>query len=258
MNNVDLKKNYLKPFRRFNLNYDRLYRWYLATLISYENSQEKIAPIISKKKADKLPREKIYYKQEVYGTTHLIQHDITDLQKKYEKGYNSFLDEMVLIRLVSLLEVLLVDLIESGFYYNKRLFFDNTKISIPIAEYLSKDKETLDKQYIDNLTRTFGNKGFDGITKFYKKNFKIDLRLFSITNTNNSDITYTYADLQKFHNNRHLIIHKLGKVDEAYNHKYNNEVKKIALTQNDIFFYFDLIHYFAKYLDDSFQEKILK
>lgn len=258
MNNVDPKKNYLKPFRRFNLNYDRLYRWYLATLTSYENSQEKIAPIILKKKTEKLPRKKIYYKQEMYGTKHLIQHDITDLQTKYKKGYNSFLDEMVLIRLVSLLEVLLVDLIESGFYYNKQLFFSQNEISIKIAEYLSKDKETLEKEYIDKLTRTFGNKGFDGITKFYIKTFKIDLKLFSITDTNNSDITYTYADLKKFHNNRHLIIHKLGKVDEAYNHQYNSESKKINLTQKDIFFYFDLIHYFVKYLDDSFQEKVLK
>jgi len=248
------EKDFFKHYRVFNLNYERLNRWYLATLVSYENSQEKLLPIIKKRRGK---REKVFFKENDYGERHLIQHDLTDLNKKYGKGYAQFLDEMVLIRLVTLIEVYLVDMIESSFYYDKTKFFKTGKYEINISEFLKKDKKLLEQDYINRITNKCGRAGFHEIGKFYTKTFKINFTEFNVANPTDSSRNFNYTSLRQLHDTRHLIIHKMGKVDKKYQADYNYTKKKVNLSIDDIFFYFDLINHFANFIKDELQSKIL-
>lgn len=249
-------KEFFKSYRRFTTDYERLERWYLATLVSYENSVKEVHGIISKKKRPKgvLVREKVYFKEEEYGQKYLIQHDHIDLLKKYERGYKSFLEEMVLIRLVSLLEVLLSEMIESCFYYNKRLFFAKGKYEINISEFLYKDKQELEDEYIKRLVDKYSRGGLIELKKFYKKDLDIDLTIFYKTE---NGITFSYKDIEKLHDTRHLIIHQLGATDSKYRIKYDYQKKPIQLTVEEIFYYLELVEFFAEFLRNQLHGKII-
>lgn len=250
------EKEFFKNYRRFKNDYDRLYRWYLATLLSYDLSEKEIQEILRKKglHTDQYERVKVYYQQEKYDDLYLIQHDHLDLLKKYRKGYKVFLDEMVLIRLVTLLEVLTSDMIETCFYYDKRPFLKKGKYEINIAEFLYKNKEQLEKEYIEETIKPVQRGGLNQLQKYYLQTFGIDYRIFKVSNESD---TFTYKDIQKLHDTRHLIIHRLSKTDEKYRRDYNYSKKTIQLTEPQVLYYLELVLRFTDFLKEQFKEKII-
>lgn len=246
--------DFFKSYRRFTNDYERLERWYLATLLSYDYSIDEMSRMIDQKRREGRGREKVYFKEEQYGKTYLIQHDHHDLLKKYGKGYKSFLEEMILIRLVSLLEVLLSEMIESCFYYNKRLFFTKGKYEINVSEFLYKDKQELEEEYIKKLVDKHSRGGLVELKKFYNKNLDIDLTSFYKTD---QDTTFSYKEIERLHDTRHLIIHQLGRTDQKYRTKYNYAKKAIQLTAEEIFYYIELVESFAEFLKNELQRKII-
>lgn len=238
---------FFKEYRNFSLNFDRLHRWYLGTLLSYDHSID----LLTQSLPTTPYREKIYFKEELYQKEHLIQHDKRDLLKKFQKGYQQFLDEMVLIRLVTLLEVFLVDMVKTIFFYDKSLFYEKGKYELNISEFLLKDKFSLETDYINKLTSKLGRSGFEEIEKLYLKKFNIN---FSYENLYN----YNYTGLKQLHDTRHLIIHKLGKTDDKYRNDYNYSKKKISLSTEKVFYYLELIASFTKYIKKELETKILK
>lgn len=248
MNNQE----FFKGQRDFLLNYKRLYRWYLGTLIAYDYSKNQIKPILEERnKQEKIfEKKEVYFEKEKYGETHLVYNDLGHLYNKYKKGHKDFLDEMVLIRLVSLLEVYLVRMIETCFFYNKNLFLEKGKYEINISELLLKNKETLEQEYLNSILDKSGRLGFVEIEKVYKNKFSINFKEFNTKN-------YNYKHLKKLHDTRHLIIHKLGRVDEKYISDYGYTAKKIKLTIEEIFVYFELVNEFNIFLEKKFKDKIL-
>lgn len=246
--------DFFKSYRRFNNDYERLERWYLATLVSYEHSVHEVNKIMDSKKNEGRGREKVYFKEKKYGDLYLIQHDHSDMLKKYKKGYKTFLEEMVLIRLVSLLEVLLSEMIESCFFYNKSLFFAKGKYEINISEFLYKDKQELEKEYINKLVNKYSRGGLVELKKFYENNLNVKLSSFYKIE---QEITYTYKEIEKLHDTRHLIIHQLGKTDQQYRDKYNYSKKTIQLTVEEIFYYIKLVELFTKFLKNELQRNVI-
>lgn len=246
-------KEFFVSHRRFYTDYDRLKRWYFATLLSYETSINETKKIVSDKAPSK--REKVYFKEEEYGTKHLIQHDHRDMLRKYQNGYITFLDEMVTIRLVSLLEVLLSENIEHCFYYDKRIFFTKGKYQTNISEFLYKSKEELEEDFIGGIVDKISRGGLTELKKAYLSKLKIDLNSFQVTDNSRN---FTYKDIQKLHDTRHLIIHQLGKTDVKYRTQYNYPKKNIKLTTEDILYYLDLVHFFADFVKKELERKIIK
>ena len=246
--------DFFKSYRRFNNDYERLERWYLATLLSYEHSVHEMNKIIDGKKSEGRGREKVYFKKEEYGDLHLIQHDHYDLLKKYEKGYKTFLEEMVLIRLVSLLEVLLSEMIESCFFYNKTLFFTKGKYEINISEFLYKDKQELEEEYINRLVDKYSRGGLVELKKFYEKDLNINLASFYKIDQGTA---YSYKEIERLHDTRHLIIHQLGRTDQKYRTKYDYSKKAIQLTVEEIFYYIKLVELFTEFLKNELQRNIV-
>lgn len=246
------EKDFFKSHRRFLAEYDKLKRWYLATLLSYEVSSDEMEKIIKGKKP--FQREKIYYKEEEYGETYLIQHDHRDMLKKYKKGYITFLDEMVTIRLVSLLEVHLSETLENCFYHDKKLFFTKGKYQINTSEFLYKSKEDLEKEFIEGIVDKISRGGFEELKKAYQNKLKIDFTAFQI---NEESKRFIYKDIKKLHDTRHLIIHQLGKTDSRYRQQYDYSKDRINLNTEEIFYYLDLVGYFVQFIKTQLKTKVL-
>lgn len=76
------EKDFFKPFRKYELDYKRLKRWYLASLYSYDITAKMIDETVPVKNR----LDKIYYKE-----SHLIENTPYTLEKKYKKKLCRFL-----------------------------------------------------------------------------------------------------------------------------------------------------------------------
>ena len=134
------EKEFFKPFRKYELDYKRLKRWYLASLYSYDSTANTIERDVPKEER----LTKIFYKEE-----HLIENNFHTILKKYRRNYVTFLEEMTLIRIISILENFLLDVIRTCFYYNKTYFYSPKQtIELQVSEFLSKSMNELEKKFI--------------------------------------------------------------------------------------------------------------
>src|SRR5690625_1449432 len=197
------EKEFYKPFRKYELDYKRLKRWYLASLYSYDFTAENIDSNVPREER----RNRVYYKDE-----HLIEVNYFNLLKKYRKNYITFLEEMTLIRIISILENLLLDVIRSSFYYDKSSFFQPKQtIEFQVSEFLSKNMHELEEKFIEEIINNLHRQGFKEIQKFYYKTFKIN---FNDYNHLVDSQTYSIKSVYKIHDIRHLLVHRLGRTDE--------------------------------------------
>lgn len=237
-------KDFFKPFRKYELDYKRLKRWYLASLYSYDSTAKMIDQNMPAKKG----LNKIYYKD-----SHLIENTPYTLRKKYRKNYVDFLEEMTLIRIISILENFLLDVIKTTFYHDKTCFYEPKQtIEFQISEFLSKDMNELEEKFIEEKVGNLHRQGFNEVKKYYKKILNIDFNNFNITiDSENYDIKY----IHKIHDTRHLLIHRLGKTDEKFNREYNYSGKRIVLSEEDVILYLQIIDDFVEFLKNKFTEK---
>lgn len=140
-----------------------------------------------------------------------------DYLRKLEKSYGKYLREILLTRLISNLEVFLINIIKEIFLQRKDLFYKGKLIEFSQNELLSTESlSQLWTKIINKECRNLQNQGFAEIKKYYLITFGIDF--------NQSSISVKY--LENLHEIRHLLIHRLGRVDSSYLHKYNFKVKK--------------------------------
>ena len=144
-----------------------------------------------------------------------------NLKRKAKEKRRDNLNSLLFVRLISSLEVFLVDLIKDAFELTKEPFKKNDlKIDMSHAEILSitSAKNFYDK-IISKECRKLSSAGFDEIIKYYKKHFKIDLSSFYPQK----------AKMTEYHDRRHLIVHRLGETDTQYRKKYNTSIKQISI-----------------------------
>lgn len=238
------EKDFFKPFRKYDLDYKRLKRWYLASLYSYDSTASIVEQTIP---ADKKLNE-IYYKD-----FHIIDSTAYGLERKYKKNYVDFLEEMTLIRIISILESFLLNVIRTSFYHDKTCFYEpKQSIEFQVSEFLSKDMNELEEKFIEDKVGNLHRQGFNEVKKYYKKTFNIDF-----TNFNTSILlkNYNIKDIHKIHDTRHLLVHRLGRTDKKFNNTYNYTGKSIQLSEEDVIIYLQIIDDFAGFLKDKFTEK---
>jgi len=239
------EKDFLKPFRKYDLDFQRLQRWYLASLFSYESTANILGQDMPR---DRNSTYKIHYKG-----AHLIEHHPLTLKKKYEKGYVKFLEEMTLIRVISILELLLLDVVRTAFYHDKTCFYAPKEIiEFQISEFLSNDMNELEEKFIEGKIGNLHRQGFNEVKKFYRKSFDINADHF---NTSIDSVDYNIKDIHKIHDMRHLLVHRLGLTDEKFIRDYNYASKRIILEEEIILLYLQLINEFVSFLKNKFIEK---
>jgi len=198
--------------------------------------------------------EELYKNQEVYYTSTTLGKEV-----KVDNSYQmmnihiihsdrTLFQQLILTRLISALEVSLVENIIDVFMVNKKPFLTQNKFEITEAEILStKNIEEIQSKIINNLCRNIQSQGIKSIVSFYKKTFNIDLESFNIKIEN---ILYNFQYILMLHDMRHMIVHNLGKVDKKFKEQYCYKSVNVKFTSREFDVIFDVLLSFAKYVNE--------
>lgn len=137
------------------------------------------------------------------------------------KGQASrYLRELIFVRAISALEVYLIDSIKEIADINPAFFKSDEKLEISRSKLFSSNSlSSLLMEVINKDCRGLGSGGFSEITKYYRNKLNIDY----------SSLHPGLRILEEYHDRRHILVHRLGKVDEKYAHKYNFIAKKLSV-----------------------------
>lgn len=229
----------MKAHLHFKQEIFKLKSFYSSTSYSYDQTDA----IIKNYKANRIefnvPNETgLSIKQpHFYKTKHTFQ---VELRKK--------LLEIIFVRLVSALEVYLVDLIRDAFIANKEPFKkQEIKFEFTQGELLSvKSTSELYNKVINAECRKLTSGGFQAINKYYKKYFDIELSEFAPGKTK----------MDEYHLRRHLLVHRLGKTDEQYRSKYNSTDTHITIGEKYLFTCISDFSSFAEMINNQIKYKL--
>jgi hypothetical protein len=156
-----------------------------------------------------------------------------------QSQYPRYLRETIFVRLISALEVYLIDAIRDLFLHRQDLFHSNTRIEISQREILSlKTVTELWTKLLNQDLRRLQNQGFREVVKFYDRQLGIDL----------GRSPASIKLLQEMHDRRHLLVHRLGSVDEQYRHSYNVSIKNLSVHEDYLLKSMASILSFAEYI----------
>jgi hypothetical protein len=237
------KEKTLRSYRIFRLEFNRLFRLYDNSIYAYQLARKKIYSDID--------TNIINYENDISfvsfeGNEFKISKAIS-FAHRMKGQYPRYLRELIFVRLISALETFFVDAIKESFKLNKSILkVDPTEISeISKAELLSYGTiEDALTRFIERECRTLTNQGYDGIKKYYLKTLEID---FSKSNLD-------LSKLSKFHDERHLLVHRLGQTDNQYRHKYNTDKKQITINEVNLIEALTLIKALVDYLNRELVE----
>jgi hypothetical protein len=153
---------------------------------------------------------------------------ILDNLKEFPGNSNKLeydLRELLLIKLISILEQYLIDNIKFIFIESKEPFKTNNTIEFQHQELLSfKSLTDVFNKIISKECRQLSSRGFNEIIKYYKSKFKLNLDLYCPSKDR----------ILEYHDRRHLHVHNLGKTDKQYRKKYNTTKLGISITDEYI------------------------
>ena len=136
------------------------------------------------------------------------------------------LRSVLYVRLISALEVYLIDSIKYAFIKNPYILPSQKKIlEVQYSKLIRTDSITdLKWSIAEKETRKLHSGGFKDVVKYYNSQLKISL----------SDLGINLFKLEKFHDRRHLLVHRMGKTDPSYRHKYNDRSTTIRVSSEEL------------------------
>ena len=205
----------MKALVNFNHEINRLTAFYKATLYAYAQAE---LTIKYKKK------NKILYDTETPDGFLILTPAYFKLTRGSKTEMRNNLNEVVFVRLISSLEVFLVDTVRDIFLETKEPFKRNDlKLELNHAELLSiKSTAEISSKIINKECRKLTSAGYDDIAKYFKKHFEIDLNSF----------TPGKSKIEEYHDRRHLLVHRLGRTDFTFRQKYNYVANTIHIDQD--------------------------
>lgn len=156
---------------------------------------------------------------------------------------------VLFVRLISALEVFLIDYIKYAFIKNPFLLASQKKsLEISYSKLISKTNiSDLKWEIAEKETRKLHSSGFKDVVKYYNSQLNINI----------SDLGVSLSKLELSHDKRHLLVHRLGKTDSSYRHKYNYTRQDIKITELDLEELIYLIRDSSKKINNAVENEIL-
>lgn len=187
--------------------------------------------------------------------------DLTNLEIKIEKQPNFYrlkkpsavsaneknLSEIVFIRVISGLEVYMKDSILEIFRKNK-LPFKNLKkdLKFDYNELLSfKSTADIVNKLIKTELREVKNGGISELVRYYNNTFGLEINIGSPE----------FKKLLKYHDQRHILVHRLGKTDEVYRKKYGYNIFTISIDEDYLMTCIDDFNAFVNQIEELLELK---
>ena len=133
------------------------------------------------------------------------------LTNKLKGQFPRYIRETVFVRLISTFEVFLVDLVRDVFIRRTDLFHSKKIIEMTHAEALSiTNSANLRERIISKELRQLHSVGIKDIAKYYERHMGIKF----------PELLKNISHLWEMHDRRHILVHRIGRADQAYRHKY--------------------------------------
>ena len=192
----------MTAFANFNKELKRLREFYQATIYAY-NQTDYFLMLKKKHSKDlmnldvKIEKQPNFYRKKKSNTT-----------SANEKN----LSEIIFIRVISALEVYMKDSILEIFRKNKLPFKKLKKdLKFNYNELLSfKSTADIINKLIKSELKEVKNGGITELVKYYNNTFDLNINITSPE----------FKKLLKYHDQRHIFVHRLGKTDDIYRKKY--------------------------------------
>ena len=227
----------MTAFANFNQELKRLREFYQATIYAYNQTDYFL--MLKRKHTE----------------------DLTNLEIKVEKQPNYYrikkpsvisaneknLSEIVFIRVISGLEVYMKDSILEIFRKNK-LPFKNLKkdLKFDYNELLSfKSTADIVNKLIKTELREVKNGGISELVRYYNNTFGLEINIDSPE----------FKKLLKYHDQRHILVHRLGKTDEVYRKKYGSNIFTISIDEDYLMTCIDDFNAFGNEIEELLELK---
>lgn len=204
----------MTAFANFNQELKRLREFYLATIYAYNQTDYFLT--LKRKHSEDLMNLDIKIEQQ----PNFYRKKKSNLTSTNEKN----LSEIVFIRVISALEVYMKDSILEIFRKNK-LPFKNLKkdLKFDYNELLSfKSTADIINKLIKTELKEVKNGGISELVRYYNNTFDININITSPE----------FKKLLKYHDQRHILVHRLGKTDDIYRKKYESNDLSLSIDED--------------------------
>ena len=241
----------MNSYNLFQKELKNLQRLYFGTMYSYGNTSDFIKKNYAKDEYMGTKSE-MYY-QNIREDEYLIENSALALRAQYGKPYPRFLRELILVRIISALEVFLINSIAEVFITNKSLFMTNNVMELHQSEILSYSSlSELHSKIISKIVRELHSRGFKEVGKYYQRIFQIDFNKFLYEV---DDKVFNCKSIEMYHEMRHLIVHKLGATDLKFRENNNTTAKKIKIEEDDFLAILECISKFVEFVNLQLEPK---
>jgi len=226
-------------YKNFKSEFRRIITLYNAVIYSFKIARNEIGDKIYNPDIKFDPQKKIY-RDDIEEEMYLISGNAYELRNCFNKRFQRNIREVLLVRLISLLEVYLVETVKEIFINRKDLFHLNKKIDFNYNELLaSKNITNLWTKLISKESRNLQNQGFIEIKKYFYKNFSIDFNNFE-----------EISLIEKYHDIRHILVHRLGKYDQQFQHKYQTTERTVNIKDDEFNKFIEILSKKSKFIND--------
>lgn len=208
-------KTKIPAFKNFRAEWGRVKKLYLVSMFSYEEVASRTNYDIN----NKLVRldETIEYK----GVR--VANSPREFVNNLNGRYANMLRDSLFVRLVSIMELYFSDVLLEVSKITFSPFKSPDTKELKVAQILEiKDIKEIQEEIIQNKIRGIVLGGLSSISKFFKKNLKIDFNESSIN----------LRKVEELYSRRNLIVHAGGVTDQYYFDKYPNENLVVGKASN--------------------------
>ncbi|MCJ7788710.1 MAG: hypothetical protein MUP69_00740 [Candidatus Atribacteria bacterium] len=223
------------PLQKLCVELQRLKSMYFTARFSFEKTGKLVKNQIHKSEID--PKDPIHIK--INDKNYIIAQDGYTFLRQTKCQFPRYLRETILVRLISALEVFLIEVARELFLYRRDIFYSDRQINFSQREILSINSITeIWSKVLKVELRKLQNQGFKEFVKFYDRRLGIDIGRSPVS----------IKIIQEMHDRRHLLIHRLGNTDEKYRRDYSERKKHISVPENYLLNSISSINDFAEFL----------
>lgn len=236
----------LHAFRVFKLEVRRLEKLYDNSIYAYRVTRDSIYESIKSHQID-------YNDPVVFNSFDGNEFKIGNAQStahNYRLQHPRYLRELIFIRLISALEIFLIDSLKDSLTSEKRMLetLGDKELDFKLGEILAfKNLSQLINKYVTKEARSLQSQGYEAIKKYYTKVLKVDFGASGVSS----------KDIERYHQERHLLVHNSGKTDEKYRHDYNTEAKSLDISEGYLVQVRQDIFAIALYVNNELSRRIL-
>ena len=235
----------MRSANRFKADLKWLERLYAGSLQAYDEARQRIQTRL----ADGEIGESSAFERILPGASEPvpIAQDPYLFQRYLRIDFPRRFREILFVRLISVVEVYLVDALRELFLSRRDLFKRDESVSISTSHLLSFNSiSELNTYLINKELRSLHGGGMSAIAQFYRRRLGIAF----------SDFKSDYSSVIEYHERRHLLVHRLGRTDSKYRRDYNTQELHVTVGKRYIVGAFKRLEEFGEFVESSLAKLI--